>query len=165
MILVLTGIFALRTPPLDPSWVDMDELPRKMILLWSNHLEYGHYLLVQGKPEEALRRFEKADELSPGKPLLKRWRAVALREMERWEDSAALLDALLASDPSDMATLREMDRLARKWDQAAPGSPRPWEWMARWFDRIGEKEKARLAHEKAAERKTGRNAAPAMDEK
>lgn len=160
LILALASAWAAwRTPAFDPAWIAEFEPPRENRSLWGNHLEAGHFWLERGQPGRALESFQNAEALRPNDLTARRWQGVALRELERWEDAARLFSELLDAAPGDAAIRREALALARRWSDTLPADPRPWEWLARWFDRLGMPEEAQEARREAQRRLL--NAAPA----
>ena len=76
----------------------------------SEELEFGYKAAKRGYWQEALERFELADELTPNQPRILNNIAVALEANGRFEEARTTYRAGLAIKPSDSALKRNFDR-------------------------------------------------------
>ena len=63
------------------------------------HAYYSHYLMIMGRPEEALAETERARELDPSSVLFQFLQAVVMSWLERYDEAIALCRGVLAVAP------------------------------------------------------------------
>jgi len=77
----------------------------------SEEMEFGYKAAKRGYWQEALERFELADELTPNQPRILNNVAVALEANGRFEEARAIYEAALALEPTNSASKKNLKRL------------------------------------------------------
>ena len=100
---------SFRTDPVPEEW--RDNIYRENRFLWENYYEYGFYLLVKGRLDDAKSAYLKARELLPHRPQPARYIGAIYEEQENFEAAEKFYREALTLAPDYESAKRALEML------------------------------------------------------